>query len=771
MARAEKRSREETQKMRPISGRRVSGRDRGLLRELAGLAFLAAALFLWLSLFTTATGLLGKGLARLLAVLFGEGKLLFPLIFVYYGIAMILKKEPGNSGLRGPGVIVLFLGLMTLFHLDALYFSDQVPDRGIFELGLKGQGGGLTGALLFYLTFKLFGLVGTYVLLAVSALAGAVMLTDISLGGLLQRVGQKLRLLWQKGKERLIDFLYTEVEEEEAEEVKKEEEERESSRQQAPVLINGELFASSVGKEPPSFPEEKPGGTGPVVNIYPLPEKDKEDKEEKIKEGGKGAAPGVYRLPPVDLLQRGKKAKPQRLNRDIAENVRLLEETLESFGIKARVTHVSCGPAVTRYELAPAPGVKVSRIVSLADDIALNLAAPGVRIEAPIPGKAALGIEVPNREIQPVHLRELIETQEFQDAPSKLTVALGKDVAGNPVFADLARMPHLLIAGATGSGKSVCMNTIIASILFKATPDEVRFVMIDPKMVELTAYNGIPHLIAPVVTNPKKAAAALRWAVREMERRYEMFALHGVKDMERYNASLPEGEKPLPQIVVVIDELADLMMVAPAEVEDAICRLAQMARAAGIHLVVATQRPSVDVITGLIKANIPSRISFAVSSQTDSRTILDMAGAEKLLGRGDMLFFPVGAPKPVRVQGAYLSDQEVEALVEYIKGQVAPVYEEITAITEEEGEGALPEEEDELLPQAARVVVEAGQASVSLLQRRLRIGYARAARLIDALEQKGIVGGYEGSKPRAVLINMEQYRRLFGEMGSEEIER
>jgi S-DNA-T family DNA segregation ATPase FtsK/SpoIIIE len=445
--------------------------------------------------------------------------------------------------------------------------------------------------------------------------------------------------------------------------------------------------------------------------------------------------------------------------RDIAESIKILEETLESFGVRAKVTQVSRGPAVTRYEVQPAPGVKVSRIVSLADDIALVMAAADVRIEAPIPGKAALGIEVPNKEISLVHLRELLENKEFTHSPSPLTVALGKGIAGQVVVADLTQMPHLLIAGATGAGKSVCLNTLIISILFKSGPEMVKFVLIDPKVVELTTYNDIPHLACPVVTDAKKAAATLRWLVREMERRYEALAMVGVRDIARFNSIMKFSEEKrgrLPYIVVVIDELADLMMVAPVDVEDAICRLAQMARAAGIHLVVATQRPSVDVITGLIKANIPSRISFAVSSQVDSRTILDVAGAEKLMGRGDMLFCPVGSNKPIRLQGAYLSDREVEAVVEYLQKQGIPSTEEIPVeVTPYE---EVFEDDDELLPQAAEILFRAGHASISLLQRRLKIGYARAARLIDIMERRGIVGPFEGSKPRAILMTFEQYR-------------
>ncbi|MZP31146.1 cell division protein FtsK [Heliobacterium undosum] len=478
--------------------------------------------------------------------------------------------------------------------------------------------------------------------------------------------------------------------------------------------------------------------------------------------------PGVveYDLPPLSLLSRSMRVKSPRLDHDITENVRILEETLNNFGVRVKVTQVNRGPAITRYEVQPAPGVKVSKITNLADDIALSLAAGAVRIEAPIPGKAAVGIEVPNKEVTAVTFREVLETNEFQQASSKLTIALGKDIAGAPVVSELNRMPHLLIAGATGAGKSVCMNTLISSILFKAKPNEVKFLMIDPKMVELTQYNGIPHMIAPVVTDAKKAATALKWIVNEMENRYELFAASGVKDITRYNQfkalDNPDGPQPaLPYVVVLIDELADLMMVAAVDVEDAICRLAQMARAAGIHLVIATQRPSVDVITGIIKANVPSRIAFAVSSQIDSRTILDQAGAEKLLGRGDMLFSPVGSNKPQRVQGCYVSDKEVETVVEFLKTQGLPEYQEGVIKAQEQAE-APEEDDDELFVDAVRVLLDSGQASISMLQRRLRVGYARAARLIDIMEQRGIVGGYEGSKPREILISKVQFEAKYG---------
>ena len=447
---------------------------------------------------------------------------------------------------------------------------------------------------------------------------------------------------------------------------------------------------------------------------------------------------------------------------DYIDTARKLEATLESFGVRAKVLDVARGPAVTRYELQPDVGVKVSRIVNLTDDIALALAAKDIRMEAPIPGKSAIGIEVPNSEVSVVTLREVLETQAFQEAQSKLSIAFGRDISGQPIIGNLARMPHLLVAGATGSGKSVWINGIIASILYKAKPDEVKFLMIDPKMVELNVYNGIPHLLAPVVTDPRRAALALKKIVVEMEKRYEKFSKSGTRNIEGYNSLMLSGDNPdavLPYYVIIVDELADLMMVAAGDVEDSIMRLAQMARAAGIHLIIATQRPSVDVITGVIKANIPSRIAFGVSSQVDSRTILDMVGAEKLLGRGDMLFLPMGASKPIRVQGAFLSDNEVEAVVNHVRGQAEAVYnEELVPEVGEEAEGESDEVLDELFDQAVTIILEAKQASVSLLQRRMRIGYTRAARLIDSMEARGIVGPYEGSKPREVLVTLEQYQ-------------
>lgn len=477
-----------------------------------------------------------------------------------------------------------------------------------------------------------------------------------------------------------------------------------------------------------------------------------------------------YRFPPVSLLQRGGAERTADISDELKATATKLVDTLRSFGVETRIVDISRGPSVTRYELQPAAGVKINKITNLSDDIALNLATAGVRIEAPIPNKAAVGIEVPNKISSIVHVREILESPAFLDAKSKLTIALGRDIAGNAVVADIAKMPHGLIAGATGSGKSVCINSIIMSLLFKANPDEVKLLMIDPKVVELGIYNGIPHLLVPVVTEPRRAAGALGWAVTEMENRYKLFAENNVRDLKGYNrlAESHEDMIPMPHIVIIIDELADLMMTAPGEVEDAICRIAQKARAAGMHLIIATQRPSVNVITGVIKANIPTRIAFAVSSSVDSRTILDMSGAERLMGRGDMLFYPVGAVKPRRVQGCFVDDDEVEAVVEFIKNGKVNEYDEAVleeierqAVSEKSSKDEDADEEfDPMINQAIEVVVDAGQASTSLLQRRLKLGYARAARIVDQMEQKGVVGPYEGSKPRQVLISKAEFLEM-----------
>ena len=474
----------------------------------------------------------------------------------------------------------------------------------------------------------------------------------------------------------------------------------------------------------------------------------------------------AYNYPPIDLLAQGEVEDTSAHGQRDMEKAQLLEDTLRSFGISAKLTGIAHGPAVTRFELQPAPGVKVSRITSLSDDIALNLAAMSVRIEAPIPGKAAVGVEIPNDKVEMVRLRDVLESSEARKHPSRIAVGLGKDNSGRYIVADIAKMPHVLIAGQTGSGKSVCINAIIASILFRASPDEVKLILIDPKVVELSVYNNIPHLVCPVVTDPKKAASALDWAVAEMTKRYKMFAERGVRDIKGYNKALKDGEPMMPQMVIIIDELADLMMVSPGEVEDSICRLAQLARACGMHLVIATQRPSVNVITGIIKANIPTRIAFSVASQVDSRTMIDHGGAEKLLGNGDMLFVPNGM-KSMRVQGAWVSDDEVHAIVEYIKQSGEAEYdpdmlEHMENATRSDAEKEDFEAEyDNKLPEAVDIAIDLGQVSISMLQRKMRIGYARAGRIIDEMSKRGIVSEADGSKPREVLITREQAHEMF----------
>ncbi|MCL6477209.1 MAG: DNA translocase FtsK [Peptococcaceae bacterium] len=719
-----------------------------LKHEILGIAIITLAMLGVAGLFTTALGPVGSLLVRGMEIIAGENKYLAIVSMVMIGFKLIMEKNRLRITPRAMGFAILIIVLLTFAHLD-------VPRDRLFIYGFEGRGGGITGAAAAFVVKGCFGTVGTYIVLTSLLLVSILLITGYTLAQLGLLAAPRAKKAGSKIWSWVFNFLFEEVE-------------------------AGDLEDRPTLRTDGRPPQDLPGETPVFREKSCTPEDNHRSKKKSGRDQVEVEMPDmpalsladgrIYHLPPATLLKLPEKTKSEVSDREVAERTRILEATLESFGIMSKVSGVSIGPAITRYEIQPPPGIKVSRIVGLADDIALNLAAPGVRIEAPIPGKAAVGIEVPNKEISPVALRELIESREFTNSPSKLSVALGKDIAGAPVVADLGRMPHLLVAGATGAGKSVCINTLIASILYKATPDEAKFLMIDPKMVELITYNGIPHLISPVVTDARKAAGTLRWAVKEMERRYELFASATVRDIGRYNKVCGTGleeekSRPLPYIVIIIDELADLMMVAPADVEDSICRLAQMARAAGIHLVIATQRPSVDVITGLIKANIPSRISFAVSSLVDSRTILDMGGAEKLLGRGDMLFFPVGAAKPVRLQGAYLSDREVEGLVTYLKEQAQPVYDEkvLTAPTLDDSSGDPDGDHDELLPQAVKIFIESGTASISLLQRRLHIGYARAARLVDIMERRGIVGGFEGSKPRSIKMTLEQFQQTFGE--------
>ncbi|NMA68473.1 MAG: DNA translocase FtsK [Desulfitobacterium sp.] len=757
--------------------------------EVIGIIALGLAVLGVVALYAENNGFVGEMIEKGLTTFAGSGRLWLLLMLGAWGIAYMNRRHLNNYW-RIVGVILLWLSLEGILHFQ-LPGLENLTNEDLIREGKAGRGGGIVGALLAVLLKGSVGIFGSYIILIVVALIGALLVTNRSLIGGLKEVKKASRKSGKWVKDQVEDFIYV-IQEEEEEKSPQKSTEKKSIRKSIkkktkthpskvlePELAERPLIIKTLEDSSELDKAEQEGEVPVVQRAFSFEESEEQTPKvdsvsTSLMPPGKVTGTPVsrlaqkddsFQLPSVNLLQKSMKVKNPRISKDLADNVKTLEETLESFGVKIKVTHVTQGPAITRYEAQPAPGVKVSKIINLADDIALSLAATDVRIEAPVPGKSVVGIEVPNKEIATVHFREVLETPEFQNSPSKLTMILGKDITGKPVIADLNKMPHLLIAGATGSGKSVCVNSLINSILFKARPDEVKFLLVDPKMVELTNYNGIPHLISPVVTDPKKAAGALKWIVTEMETRYELFAAAGVRDIVRYNflrtQEKNEEQPPLPYVVVVIDELADLMMVAPGDVEDSICRLAQMARAAGIHLIIATQRPSVDVITGLIKANIPSRIAFAVSSQTDSRTILDMNGAEKLLGRGDMLYFPMGASKPVRVQGCFLADKEVDNVVRFLQNQAKPEYQEIPEI--EVGSTKTTEETgDELFHQAALLFIETGSASVSLLQRRLRIGYTRAARLMDLLEDKGVVGGYEGSKPREVLMTKGQFEQKFG---------
>jgi len=748
--------------------------------EIIGLLIVGIGVFAFLSLYTTSAGIIGNYFKDFLKGTWGIVSFVLPFLIVVCGILTIMTyyKKVNKAKLLLFTLSVLFI--IIFIHL---LYCDEFDKSSMWKFiassyhsGIDAKGSGALFSWFTYILLALFGRSGSFLILIVSFITNMLLLTNLSLKSLGTNFISKvdLSLIKRRGERPEANsentlprpFVGEVIPVHELKEMNDEKIEASDSlidvQEPAEAKEDPRIKILDFEAHKPQIPDSKEEKDGQGEKATEKPESDLALANSPVQQE---AVP--YTIPPLNLLNEPTyKKSSQSSDKKIYNNAKLLEETLRSFKVNAKVVQVSRGPVITRYELQPAPGVKVSSIVNLADDIALNLAAPGVRIEAPIPGKAAVGVEVPNKDIAPVLLREVLESEAFQTHPSKLAFALGKDIAGQNIVADIAKMPHLLIAGATGSGKSVCINTMVVSILYKAAPDEVKLIMIDPKVVELSTYNGIPHLMIPVVTDPKKAAGALNWAVQEMVSRYKAFADKGVRDLERYNEMLSSsGEKTLPQIVVIIDELSDLMMVAPSEVEDAICRLAQMARAAGIHLVIATQRPSVDVITGVIKANIPSRIAFAVSSQTDSRTILDMAGAEKLLGRGDMLFYPSGANKPVRVQGAFVSEKEVESIVEFIKNQnQSPNYnmDVLEEIAVEQESDSL-DNYDELLPEAIEIVIDAGQASISMLQRRLRVGYARAARLIDEMEARGIVSGFDGSKPRNVLITREEFEQQYKE--------
>ena len=797
--------------------------------ELIGIVFAVISILSICGIFGLNAGFVGSYFAKFLQYMFGIGAIVASGIIMLIGLQYIVRHHGIVYSARFFGLMALFASLLAVYHHFTVPPGEEIMPNSLAKgggllgggvlfllrkfFGVDGAivvlGGGIVGAILLSTTWSLAtGLLKT----KEKAMKGAT-----AAGTVLAVTYDKVAEVGDRVEERVVETVkervqqvrqkkaaYNQDEDErfqgempQPEQGKDEavllqqehgtvlpSERRDSGLDASGPVLRADAFRSTEQTEQPAKPsftieysndrsgaEEAEGFEEPEIAAEEMDFSVPSFTEEPLQTSGdqegepQPPAPKPYELPQIShILSKRAKKKSVALEMEIEENARTLAKTLEDFHVKANIINACHGPAVTRYELEPAPGVKVSKITNLADDLALSLAAFSVRIE-PIPGKSAIGIEVPNKELEGVQLREVLENEAFSSAKSKLTVGLGMDIGGQAIFADLAKMPHLLVAGATGSGKSVCVNTLITSILFKAKPDEVKFILIDPKMVELSNYNGIPHLMVPVVTDAKKAASVLNWAVQEMEKRYAKFAENTVRNMETYNSKFPEDK--MFSIVIIIDELADLMMVAPHDVEDAICRLAQKARAAGIHLVLATQRPSVDVITGIIKANIPSRISFAVSSQIDSRTILDSSGAEKLLGKGDMLFYPVGASKPRRVQGAFVSDEEVEMLLDFIRsqGQEVEANEEIISFTEnamaeeENGKKAKGEKDapklDALLEEAVNLVMSTGQASASNVQRRFRVGYTRAARLIDTMEQLGIVGPSMGSKPREIIMNSE----------------
>ena len=769
-------------------------------------------------------GSVGEAVSRFFFGLLGWIEYLFP-FFLFFGSAFVVANRKNRLIFRKTaGLLLVFVCLAGLIHMFTLGYSQGDTVSGYYQYcSVQKTGGGIVGGGLAKLLSIAFGTLGAYVVLAIGLVIAVIIMTQRPVLAPLKEKSEKLYQETKKNhnirkeERRRISFEQMKIQEPLVEETKASEEQKGKRKQkkQEAVLPEEpkqaetlefqiqrpemeELFPGSdfAGELPFDMQELKPepmeaSEDGKGIEKEPKtrekkknPKSSKEEMESGVEhiqqemEEKATQEPKQYVFPPMDLLKKGTRKASGDSDEHLRKTAMKLQNTLHNFGVNVTVTNVSCGPTVTRYELQPEQGVKVSKIVSLTDDIKLNLAAADIRIEAPIPGKAAVGIEVPNATNSAVMLRDLLDTREFKAFPSELAFAVGKDIAGKLVVADIGKMPHLLIAGATGSGKSVCINTLIMSILYKASPEEVKLIMIDPKVVELSVYNGIPHLFIPVVTDPKKAAGALNWAVAEMEERYNKFAEYNVRDLKGYNEKveqikdIEEENKPqkLPKIVIIVDELADLMMVAPGEVEDSICRLAQLARAAGLHLIIATQRPSVNVITGLIKANMPSRIAFSVSSGVDSRTILDMNGAEKLLGKGDMLYYPQGYQKPTRLQGSFVSDEEVGKVVEFLTEnhqQDARYNEKITEMmnTGNSGAGgnAAADDKDVHFVDAARFIIEKDKASIGMLQRMFKIGFNRAARIMDQLCEAGVVGPEEGTKPRKVLMSMEEFENYIEE--------
>lgn len=766
-----------------------------LYDEIAAIIMLVVGIFLAIAMHTHLAGIIGEGINSFLKGVFGLGGFVLPYFLIIFSAMMFAKVSKPFKGRTVIFLIIIFLmiDILNAGRFVADFDISATSIGQVYHDGTLLRSGGVAGMYLGYLVAKGVGIPGLYLF----SFAVIIIFLLLTVNTPISRAYEKAKERKAAKKERAAKRaeMLQDVEAEEIDKIdesqvdfleylkaapedrKRDNISKKNKKHILDLLKNDDKYGlkdSRINKNDNRESDLKDyipvaAVTAAAVavsgNSDNTVDKDKTSKEASVEtieiEDFKTSASG-YTLPPVELLKQGKTSS-KKSSENLAENARLLEETLKSFNVEAKVVNVTKGSSVTRYEIQPAIGVKVSRIVSLSDDIALNLRARSIRIEAPIPGKAAVGIEVENETRETVTIREMIDSREFKREASKLAFAVGKDISGRPVVADLAKMPHLLIAGATGSGKSVCINTIIASILYRATPDEVRLIMVDPKMVELGNYNGIPHLLIPVVTDPNKAAAALNWAVAEMTNRYKKFAENNVRDLKSYNALMKrekKSEEIMPQIVIIIDELADLMMVASSQVEQAISRLTQLARAAGMHLIVATQRPSVDVVTGLIKANIPSRIAFMVSSQIDSRTIIDMAGAEKLVGNGDMLYKPQDIDKPLRIQGPYISDDEVMNLIRFVKSQVEDEnYDSEIAETIEKGDVSVAsnDQEDELMDEAIMTVIDAGQASVSMLQRKFRIGYNRAARIIEDMQSLGVIGPPDGSRPRSVLWSIEDY--------------
>jgi S-DNA-T family DNA segregation ATPase FtsK/SpoIIIE len=741
--------------------------------EVSGLALLALSAIALAKL-----GLAGHTITRFFRFFVGEWDKIFLVGLFLLAFYFIWKrKKPSFLTRRLTGCYLFVFSILLLDHVRLLQIQTAngkweqpsviMNTWNAFWMHANGDiavdelGGGMIGAVGLAFCYRLFAAGGTQFIAVILMIIAFILITGKSFGGTLSKISHNISSFFINQfavfKSDLRDWKHEITEKRKK---KQQQKELEVSTHSEP---KNEQTEDTTVIEPiiHDFSERKQQPKDPLNQWMSKTEKEETQPEEEPQPKTSFSVPEVenkhYQLPALDLLALPENNSQNLQRQYISANARKLEKTFESFGVKAKVRKVHLGPAVTKYEVYPDVGVKVSKIVNLSDDLALALAAKEIRIEAPIPGKSAVGIEVPNQEVAMVTLREVLESKENEREMSKVAIGLGRDISGAPVMGDLSKMPHLLVAGATGSGKSVCINGMITSILTRSKPHEVKMIMIDPKMVELNVYNGIPHLLTPVVTDPKKASQALKKVVNEMERRYELFSDSGTRNIEGYNNWLnrqneEETQKGrLPYIVVIVDELADLMMVASKEVEDSITRLAQMARAAGIHLILATQRPSVDVITGVIKANIPSRIAFSVSSQTDSRTILDMGGADKLLGKGDMLYLPVGASKPTRIQSAFLSDEEIDQVVDFVISQQKAQYQAEMMPSEEQEQKV--EIEDELYGDAVRLIVDMNTASVSMLQRRFRIGYTRAARLIDAMEARGVVGPYEGSKPRQVLIS------------------